>query len=61
MFKMDCTSSIIEFINSLFRSGKKEEHSNLANEAIEEVRKRVPLMAKCYDEGVSNNITNEER
>lgn len=49
MFYDDYTSSIIAFINSIIRLDKIDKHKELLNEAIQELKNRVPLLAQCYD------------
>lgn len=49
MFCDDYTSSIIAFVNSIIRLDNIDKHKELLEEAILELRNRVPLLATCYD------------
>lgn len=49
MFCKDCTSSIMDFINSILRADKHEDYKELLNEARDEIKSRVPLAYKCYE------------
>lgn len=49
MFEKDYTFSIIAFVNSVIRLNKVNECSSLLADAIEELKRRVPLVAKCYE------------
>lgn len=48
MFEEEDTSSLIAFINSLFRTGMDTECPALLDDAMDELKTRVPLMVECY-------------
>ena len=49
MFSRDeYTSNLIALFNSVYRMDKQNEYKLLLEDAIEELRIQVPLMAMCY-------------
>ena len=46
--RVEYTSNLIAFINSVYRMDKQNEYKLLLEDAIEELSIQVPLMAMCY-------------
>lgn len=49
MFEEDYTFSIIAFINSIIRLNMINDCGTLLTDAINELERRVPLVAKSYE------------
>ena len=60
MFRLETTPEIISFLNSLHKRGEIKNYLGLYKEAVNELKKRLPIVAKLYEYYITFEVGDDD-